>query len=149
MGWSGAAELTGLVLVLVLLVPLLGLYARRRWLSTRGGVFDCALKLSRGGWATGVARYETDELQWFRIFSLSTRPKLVLRRDMTTSVGRRRPEEAEAVVLFSDDQIIRLRSTQGSMPIIWELAMNPQSVTGLMSWLEAAPPGGDSYSGLA
>ncbi|MEL4357891.1 MULTISPECIES: DUF2550 domain-containing protein [unclassified Luteococcus] len=135
--------------MLVLLVPLLGLYVRRRWLSTRGGVFDCALKLASGGWATGVARYEADELQWFRIFSLSTRPKLVLERDLTASVGHRRPDESEAVVLFSDDQIIRLRSTQGREPVIWELAMNPQSVTGLMSWLEAAPPGGDRYSGLA
>lgn len=148
MGWTETFELTGLVLMLAVLAPLAGLYARRRWLSSRGGVFDCALRMRNGSWATGVARYAAEELQWFRIFSFSARPKLVLRREHTMSIGRRSPEDAEAVVLFSDDQIIRLRNRDTTDDTVWELAMNPQSVTGLMSWLEAAPPGGDRYSGL-
>lgn len=153
MGWLGAVE--GLVALGVVLVvaPVIGLFLRRRWLSTRGGVFDCALRLrtdgSGTGWATGLARYEAEQLQWFRTFSLSLRPKLVLWRDDTTSAGTRAPAAAEAVVLFSDDQILRLRSRQPGHPRVIEMAMSSSSVTGLMSWLEAAPPGGDRYDGLA
>ncbi|WP_420175330.1 DUF2550 domain-containing protein [Luteococcus sp. OSA5] len=143
-----AVEAGVALMVLLFLLPLLGLYLRRRWLSTRGGVFDCALKLPSGSWATGVARYEANELQWFRIFSFSMRARLTLTRDRTTSIGRREPEDSEAVVLFGDDQILRLRSTDKGAPRVWEMAMSPASVTGLMSWLEAAPPGGDRYSGL-
>lgn len=45
-------------------------------------------------------------------------------------------------MLFSDHQIIRLESSEGGRQKVWELAMPAGSVTGLMSWLEAAPPGG-------
>ncbi|MGO4955832.1 DUF2550 domain-containing protein [Luteococcus sp. Sow4_B9] len=145
MEWIVAMETVVALLLLVFLLPIAGLYGRRRWLSSRGGVFDCALKLRSGNWATGVARYEGNELQWFRIFSLRMSPTVTLTRDDTSSIGRRSPDPDEAVVLFSDDEIMQVRSTDGGRAQTWELAMHPASVTGLMSWLEAAPPRGDSY----
>ncbi|GAA1398261.1 DUF2550 domain-containing protein [Luteococcus peritonei] len=152
MEWLVGLEVLAAVMVLFVVVPLLGLYLRRRWLSTKGGVFDCALRLHESGpgtgWATGVCRYEGERLEWYRTFSLSVGPRLVLERDETSSLGRRGPAEAEAVVLFSEDQILRLQHRAGGRTRIWELAMHPASVTGLMSWLEAAPPGGDRYNGL-
>ena len=152
MEWLVGLEVAVALLALVVVVPLLGLYLRRRWLSAKGGVFDCALRLHNSGpgtgWATGLCRYEGERLEWFRTFSLSVRPRLVLERDQTAWLGRRGPEAAEAVVLFSEDQILRLENRAGGGSRVWELAMHPSSATGLMSWLEAAPPGGDRYSGL-
>ncbi len=152
MGWLSTAEVAGAVLVAVLVLPILCLWVRRRWLSSQGGVFDCALLLhpsSKGtGWSTGLARYTDNEVQWFRTFSLTPRPRLVLLRDATTQLGTRAPNQAEAVILFSDDSIMRVQDTRPGSNQVWELAMSPASLTGLMSWLEAAPPGGDAYSGL-
>ncbi|HNV12042.1 MAG TPA: DUF2550 domain-containing protein [Propionibacteriaceae bacterium] len=152
MGWLLASELVAAILLACLILPLVGLFVRRRWLSSRGGVFDCGLRLNDttpgAGWAIGMARYQADTLEWYRIFAVSLRPHLVLRRDHTVSLGRRTPDAVEAVVLFSDHQIIRLESSEGGRQKVWELAMPAGSVTGLMSWLEAAPPGGNRYPGL-
>lgn len=149
MGWLTVVEIAGALLLLAVVVPLVGLWVRRRWLSAKSGVFDCALRLrstgSGSGWATGMARYEGDVLQWFRVFSFAWRPRIELHRDRTVALGRRAPEPAEAIVLFGDDQIVRLQVDDGVEGRVQELAMNPQSVTGLMSWLEAAPPGGETY----
>lgn len=152
MDWLVGIEVLFAVLIALLVIPLVGLYVRRRWLSTKGGVFDCALRLHHTGpgtgWATGVARYDGEKLEWYRTFSFSVRPRLVLQRDTTSAVGLRGPDAAEAVVLFGDDQVIRLTSSVPRHTREWELAMSPASVTGLQSWLEAAPPGGDHYNGL-
>ncbi|HSN42924.1 MAG TPA: DUF2550 domain-containing protein [Propionibacteriaceae bacterium] len=152
MGWLQVTELVAAILLACLVLPLMGLFVRRRWLSSRGGVFDCGLRLNDttpgAGWATGIARYESDTLEWYRVFAVSLRPHLVLRRDHTVAIGTRQPDAVEAVVLFSDHQIIRLESSEDGRQKVWELAMPLGSVTGLMSWLEAAPPGGHRYPGL-
>ena len=90
------------------------------------------------GWLLGLGRYSGEELEWFRIFSLSPRPKRVwhgpadLRR-------RRDPEGVERTVLYPDHVVIRCQSPQGDV----ELAMGPSSLMGFQSWLEAGPPGTD------
>lgn len=147
MEWWQASAAGGVSVLLALLLPLVALFLRRRWLSNQGGVFDCALRREPGSWSTGVARYHGDELEWYRIFSLSMRPRVVLRRDLTRTIGRRQTTDSEAAVLFNDVQILGVadRVQPGHR---YELAMGGQSITGLMSWLEAAPPGGDSYNGL-
>ncbi|GAB2495551.1 DUF2550 domain-containing protein [Luteococcus sediminum] len=147
MEWWQAGAGAVFAVLLALLLPLVALYLRRRWLSNQGGVFDCALRRVEGAWSTGVARYHGDELEWYRIFSFSMRPKVVLRRDLTRTIGRRRPTNAEGTVLFNDVQILGVASRTRPAHR-YELAMGSQSITGLMSWLEAAPPGGDSYNGL-
>jgi hypothetical protein len=62
-------EVVLLVLVLLVLV-LVGLALRRRLLARQGGTFECSLRLRdavRGsGWALGVARYNEENLEWFR-----------------------------------------------------------------------------------
>lgn len=149
MGWLGLVELTLAVVVALVVLPLVGLFVRRRALSQSSTVFDCAMRIGESGpakgWATGMARYEGDELQWFRIFSFGLRPRANFRRDSTEWQGIRAADPAEAVIMFNGDQIVQLRTSDQSTH---ELAMTLQAATGLMSWLEAAPPGGDSYSGL-
>lgn len=142
MDWLGVTEVVALVLVVGLLVPLVSLYARRRWLARQGGLFDCSLRLSTKtpgtGWVLGVARYTGDNLEWFRSFSLSLRPRLVFPRSQTRTGAQREPDPIESVLLYDDQRIVRMELTDGSS---WELAMSVASLTGLLSWLESSPPG--------
>ena len=52
----------------------------------------------------------------------------------------REPDAVEAVALNADQRVIRVATTEAH-DTGWELAMSPDSLTGLLSWLEAAPPG--------
>lgn len=142
MDWLGITELVALILAVLLLLPLLCLGARRRWLSRQGGLFDCSLRLSTAtpgtGWVLGVARYSGDNLEWFRVFSLSLRPRLIFPRSQSRAGLQREPDPIEAVLLYDDQRILRMELTDGRS---WEVAMAVASLTGLLSWLESAPPG--------
>ena len=56
---------------------------RRRLLSRHGGTFELSYRVrsekAGRGWLLGLGRYSGDDLEWFRIFSLSPRPKRVWR----------------------------------------------------------------------
>lgn len=144
MEWLVALEILAGILIGAGLLFLVWLFARRRWLSSRGGVFDCALRTHgrRMHWHLGMARYAGDSLLWYRALSLDIHPRLVLDRQQTTWVGQRPPTEEEMMVLFTDHQVAELHGVdRRGNPRVYELAMTPASVTGLMSWLEASPPG--------
>jgi hypothetical protein len=138
----GVAEWVALVVIIVLLVPVIFLASRRRWLSRQGGLFDCSRRLSvttpGTGWVLGVARYSGDNLEWFRVFSPSLRPRLIFPRSVSRAGVQRDPDPIEAVGLTNEQRIVSIELTDGSS---WELAMAPASLTGLLSWLESAPPG--------
>ncbi len=142
MDWLTVTETVAITLLVLLLIPVFWLIARRRWLSRQGGLFDCSLRLSTTtpgtGWVLGVARYTGERLEWFRSFSFSLRPRMIFRRGATKAGPQRDPDPIEAVLLYDDQRIVRLDLTDGRC---WELAMQPDSLTGLLSWLESAPPG--------
>lgn len=130
------------VAVLICL-PFVLLYARRRWLTGQGGLFDCACRITQGpaasGWVLGLARYRGDELEWYRVFSLAIRPSWTLRRELTVYANQRSSDGLESVVLFDESRIVTLRDRSSGQERV--LAMEPDAAMGLMSWLESAPPG--------
>jgi hypothetical protein len=131
--------LLGLVLVAGLL--LLAVSGRRRWLSREGGAIEMSLRLkprSQGrGWVLGVGRYAGDDLQWFRVFSLSPRPRRTLsRRDLEVK-RRRSPTGPEAMALLKGMEVVELRS--GGSPV--EIGLEPSAITGFLAWMESQPPG--------
>jgi hypothetical protein len=138
--WQLLLDAAGAVLVLVLLYGL-ALVVRRRLLSRHGGTFELSYRVrserAGRGWLLGLGRYSGDSLEWFRIFSLSPRPKNVWRRDGLSYTGRREPEGRERMSLYPDHTIVRCGSADGEL----ELAMAPSSLMGFQSWLEASPPG--------
>ncbi|MCA0293976.1 MAG: DUF2550 domain-containing protein [Actinobacteria bacterium] len=142
MDWLGITETVALTLVVLLLLPVAFLGIRRRWLSRQGGLFDCSVRLSTKtpgtGWVLGVARYSGDNLEWFRAFSISVRPRLIFPRSQARAGQQREPDSIESVLLYDDQRIVRMEIADGSS---WELAMSVPSLTGLLSWLESAPPG--------
>ncbi|MDR1768891.1 MAG: DUF2550 domain-containing protein [Propionibacteriaceae bacterium] len=140
-----AAEVFAALLVAVIVLPLVWLFFRRRWLARRGGTFDCCLRVfdaSRDeeepltGWVLGVARYSGERLEWFRTFSLSFRPRKVFDRNTVHAVEHRDPAPDELGLLAGQEVVVLERVDKRA----WELAMAPDSLTGLLSWLEASPP---------
>jgi hypothetical protein len=138
--WEIVAESAGLLLLLVLGYGL-WLVLRRRWLSRHGGTFEFSVRVRSGragrGWVLGLGRYTGSDLEWFRIFSVSPRPKLVFRRNELSYQGRRDPGGVEAYSLYSGHIIVTCSTPSGPL----EVAMSPGALTGFLAWLEAGPPG--------
>ncbi len=143
-GWWGVAELLA-ALVVLLALALVVLAARRRVLGREGGTFECSLRLHSSppgsGWMLGVGRYEEGLLQWFRFFSYSWRPQQSFSRRDVRVLETRDPDPVEAVALYAEQRILRFQVGSADTAEHWELAMSQDSLTGLLSWLEAAPPG--------
>lgn len=142
-GWVGVVQILGFCVVLIAL-SLIMLALRQRWLNRMGGNFECSLRLRvttpGAGWVLGVCRYSEGILEWFRFFSYSPRPRLVFARSELRVLETRDPDPIEAVALSSDQTVVRV-AVPGQPDQFWELAMSAESLTGLLSWLEAAPPG--------
>jgi hypothetical protein len=85
----------------------------------------------------GVARYNGDRINWFRVFSYAPRPRRSLERWAIDVVSRRNPEGEEELALLSDAVV--LACTHHGVRL--ELAMSDDALTGFLAWLEAAPPG--------
>jgi hypothetical protein len=142
------ALLAGGVVVALLVVGLFVFGLRRRLIQRSGGTFDCSLRWaipgpdagpgSGGtGWAYGVARYDGDRIEWFRVFSYAPRPRRLLQRASIEVDQRRTPQGEEELALLSDAVVLACR--HGSTRL--ELAMSEDALTGFLAWLEAAPPG--------
>ncbi len=133
-------EVLGVLLVLVLTV-FVSVVLRRRWLSHGIGAFDCSLRSTMAphgkGWTLGIARYQSDRIEWFRVFDLSPRPRQTLLRADLMVQDRRSPRGVEAFAVMTGFVIVSCR--RGTSFI--ELAMSEQAYTGFASWLESAPPG--------
>ena len=137
--WLTVLEvLAGITVALLLGLVLLAL---RRRVIQRGGSFDCSMRLKHKrfgqGWALGVARYTGNQIEWFRVFSVSLRPSRVLPRDRLMIIGRRQPEYPETLAIMTGHVI--LECTEDGSEV--SLAMSPEATTGFAAWLEAGPPG--------
>lgn len=125
----------------VILVALLVLFVRRAVVTRTGGIIRLSVRvttvLDGRGWSPGFGRFAGDELRWYRMFSFALRPKRVLSRKGLAVERRRLPEGQERLSMPADWVI--LRCTSHHAPV--EIAMARSTVTGFLSWLEAAPPG--------
>ena len=138
--WEWLLDSAAGILLFVLLLGV-ALIMRRRWLSRHGGTFELSYRARTTrpgrGWVLGLGRYAGDQLEWFRIFSLSPRPKRVWDRVTLSYVDRREPEGVEQLSLYPGHVVIRCETPSGDV----ELALGPSSLMGFQSWLEASPPG--------
>lgn len=140
--WEWALDIVGLCLLLALLYGI-ALIVRRRLLARHGGTFELSYRARAEnpgrGWLLGIGRYSGQSLEWFRIFSLSPRPKRVWARDLLEYAGRRSPAGAEEMSLYDGHVVVACRYDDEPL----EVAMSEASLTGFQSWLEAGPPGTD------
>ncbi len=129
------------VLLVAVAALALAVVVRRRWLARRGAVFELSVNPRRSttgrGWTLGLGLYNDDHLEWFRAFSLSWRPRRRFRRGGLRVLAKRSPQGREAFSLYSGHVILDCRT--GTEPI--QLALSTASMTALLAWLEAGPPG--------
>ncbi|XAS63035.1 DUF2550 domain-containing protein [Pseudarthrobacter sp. So.54] len=132
MGWPFIILAT----IFALLVLALCLSGVRRFTLRRAlGTVDASICTVGNNWQMGVCRYQDNDLEWYRLASLSTRPKHTFRRSSLELIARRKPTESELVQVQPDAVIVELRYEGGDI----RLAMRFDAYTGLSSWLEAGP----------
>lgn len=138
--WLWVVDSLALIVALAVL-GLIVLVLRRRALERSGVAFELSVNRretpSPKGWTLGVAVYRERELQWYRTFSYAWRPRHRFLRGEVVIAGRREPEGQEAFVLHQGNVVVSCESSSG----VHQLAMSPQSLTGLLAWLESSPPG--------
>lgn len=125
----------------LLLILAIGFAVRRRMLARSGGAFDVSIKRDSAhearGWTVGLGRFREGNFEWFRVFSLSPRPRIRFARGELVVHGRRMPEGREAFALHAGHIVVVCESGVG----VDQLAMGPDALTALLSWLESSPPG--------
>ena len=135
--WAGIVFLGLLVLVATLFV-------RRAVIARRPGTIEVSFRLTSmvdgRGWSSGLGLFAGDELRWYRVFSLSLRPRRVLTRYGFVVSSRRTPDDTERHSLPPGWVIVCCIDLD--MPV--EIAMAESTLTGFLSWIESAPPGSPS-----
>ena len=127
--------------LIVLVLAASGIAARRFLLERGGATVECGLRRPGGSWRLGIASYQLDEFSWYRIFGFSMRPEVVfLRRDL--AVVARRPLTEEEVTVLGPGRLVAECQLTGSGEVTsGDLALAESALTGLLVWLEGAPPG--------
>jgi Protein of unknown function (DUF2550) len=124
--------------LILLIVAAVGIAARRFLLERAGATVECGLRQRDRSWRLGLASYQLDEFCWYRAFGVSMRPvRSFSRRDLAV-VARRPPTQAEESIL-GPDRVVAECQTGGDGTV--DLALAESALTGLLAWLEAAPPG--------
>jgi hypothetical protein len=138
--WIWLLDSVVLVVVLAMLSITL-LVARRRMMARRRGTFDLSVCRTTGpdpnGWVIGVGAYGPDTLDWYRTFSFAWWPRYRFFRGDLEVFERREAEGSESFALDAGDVIVRIDHPSG----VQQLAMSPSALTGLLAWLESSPPG--------
>jgi hypothetical protein len=125
------------VVGMLLLVLVVAFLIRRRFLLS--GLGAVTMWLRPGGtsrWSVGVSWYGGDALLWYRAVSLSVRPQHRLCRAELEIQGRR-PVSRDDVALPEEVVVLSCLTAEGPR----DLAMDPSTVTGFLSWVESAPRG--------
>ena len=160
--------------LVILTLAAVGIAARRFLLERGGGTVECGLRRGPdGSWRLGLASYGPEELWWFGALGMTMRPDVVFPRRDLTVVSRRLPTEAEAASLGPAMIVVECQLSEDSGQFspapghgsaagpggavgpggaagpggTLEIAMGEEALTGLLAWLEAAPPG--SHFGAA
>jgi hypothetical protein len=128
-------------LLILLVLAAAGIAARRFLLERGGATVECGLRRRGpkiGPWRLGLASYQLDEFRWYGIFGLSMRPEQTFpRRDL--AVVARRPPTEEEITILGPGRIVAECQLGASTTI--DLALAESALTGLLAWLESAPPG--------
>src|SRR5258706_556379 len=102
--------------VLLLLCALGALFARREIIARGGGTIELSFRLSTfiagRGWSPGIARFDGDELRWYRVFSFAPRPRRVLSRRGLAVQSRRVPDSPELMALPDDWVVLNCTSNR-------------------------------------
>jgi hypothetical protein len=128
-------------LITLIVAAAAALAVRRYWLERGGGTVECGLRSlsGRGAWRLGFVSYQRDELRWYGALGVALRPEHVFPRRSVEVSSRRPVDPSETSVLAPDWIVVEAKTGLDEGPV--EFAMTDEALTGLLAWLEAAPPG--------
>jgi hypothetical protein len=126
--------------LIVLVLAASGIAARRFLLERGGATVECGLRRRGRSWRLGVASYQLDEFRWYGIFGVSMRAEQTFPRRDLAVVAHRPPTEEEVNILGSG-KIVAECQLGGNGTSTVDLALAESALTGLLAWLESAPPG--------
>ena len=137
------------IVALAALVVVAGwFWLRLRALGQRIGSFPCAIR-TPSGWTSGIACYGAAELRWYRVVSLSPRPRYVWDRNVFAILGPAQPIDSDQGPGVGGQRRpgargrlveVECRVSPGPDGVV-SLAVSSGTYAGLASWLESAPPG--------
>lgn len=128
--------------VLVVLVAALSLVVLRRLILARTmGAFACLVRTGRvgrrkGPWRRGIARYDTNALQWYATLTFGLNPSLTLERCQLRLLGRSTTAPGEHRV---PDRMSVVSGRFGDQEV--DIAMADPVASAFVLWLESGPPG--------
>jgi hypothetical protein len=135
-----AAWLFAAFLILLLLAAC-GIAVRRFLLERRGARVECGLRRPGASWRLGLASYQLDEFYWYRVFGFSMRPEQAFPRRDLAVVAQRPPTPEEVTILGPGRIVAECQLGEGDTGGGVDLALAESALTGLLVWLESAPPG--------
>ncbi|SDU77582.1 DUF2550 family protein [Arcanobacterium phocae] len=118
------------IVAIAVFIIIVGIYSliRLRILFSRNGSFHVALRqANQERWQTGVAVFEPFQLNWYSTHSLSPWPNVQWKRG-----------ELDFKVMPASGDIQVVHITRGDQS--WSLATTPLAVSGIVSWIDSAPP---------
>ena len=130
------AEVVLAVVVGAVLLSLLYVWLRRRYISGGKPLMLCAVSTGHRRWRLGLARIAGDNLDWFSVVGPSVSPEHSWMRH-ELDLGAPTPL-ADAVPGLPVDAVSVSGSSAHSD---YQLAMSPAAYTALRAWLERSPPG--------
>jgi hypothetical protein len=133
-------------IVVLVVVGLVAFLLRRTTLRRRGATMNCGLRIGTEmpprGWHHGMARFTNEDLEWYRLLSLSFQPKWTFVRRSVEINARRYPRGAEVLGLPHASVVVACNviTRQGDSVDV-ELAMSEAALTGFLAWIESSAPG--------
>lgn len=94
------------------------------------------------GWRHGSLRYNGNDLEYFKLRSLSPMADVIFNRLSVSLLSRREPSADEAVFMSSGTYILKIKVKEEEL----ELGFNPHGVMAFTAWLEAAPDARSQHS---
>lgn len=114
-----------------LVVFLVYINVRAQRLNRKIGSFSSALQIGdEGKWYWGVGQYGAATLAWYKLASISPAPVFALPR-YELDLSPARPYGTET-------DLVEVTITAGDQS--WDLAMDPLTYNGLVSWVESSAP---------
>lgn len=128
-----------LLIILVLLLVCLALASTYRLIMLRRGGTAAILRVlpARGGqgWRHGLIRYEENRLVFWKLTSLKIGPDSAIERLGIEIGDRRGPRGDEYDIMTDDIVVIGVADNKGE----YELALDRNSLTAFLSWVESRP----------
>lgn len=86
------------------------------------------------GWRHGSLRYNGNDLEYFKVRSLSPMANIIFNRLSVELLDRREPTTEEAVFMSDGTRIVRIRSREKEI----EIGLDSHGEMAMTAWLEAA-----------